>query len=202
MIISIHPPRVGWDIPSQHFKKHVTNFNPPTPCGVGRISTIGKPTGHNFNPPTPCGVGLHSSRKWNNCADFNPPTPCGVGQCQLFSRPFPRWISIHPPRVGWDSVFCNHRHIVFKNFNPPTPCGVGQCRAFQTVQSHTISIHPPRVGWDKDSLAMVLRLIISIHPPRVGWDSKSIQKFFRNLCTINKNSSAHWENSFKNYEKA
>ena len=37
-IISIHPPRAGWDLPGyiQHTRRD--NFNPPTPCGVGRSS--------------------------------------------------------------------------------------------------------------------------------------------------------------------
>ena len=55
---------------------------------------------------------------------FNPPTPCGVGPS---APPYFVWtlfISIHPPRVGWD--FTNHFFkIAIKNFNPPTPCGVG-----------------------------------------------------------------------------
>ena len=35
--ISIHPPRVGWDRRREHGNDRIWNFNPPTPCGVGRI---------------------------------------------------------------------------------------------------------------------------------------------------------------------
>ena len=79
--ISIHPPRVGWDATVPHELINHTDFNPPTPCGVGldylttnttkgsisihppRVGwdklSIADPIGKvNFNPPTPCGVGL------------------------------------------------------------------------------------------------------------------------------------------------
>ena len=36
MSISIHPPRVGWDLSSLMRYSTLTNFNPPTPCGVGQ----------------------------------------------------------------------------------------------------------------------------------------------------------------------
>ena len=56
-------------------------------------------------------------------------------------------ISIHPSRVGWDSVprgFGASR----KNFNPPIPCGMGQGQVHVPSGNHDISIHPSRVGWD------------------------------------------------------
>ena len=56
--ISIHPPRVGRDVRHQHGLAWRPHFNPPSPCGEGRIvlhklfkSKI------NFNPPSPCGEG-------------------------------------------------------------------------------------------------------------------------------------------------
>ena len=55
-------------------------------------------------------------------------------------------ISIHPPRVGWDLLWCLKNAIVH------------------------ISIHPPRVGWDGLSPPSKTKTPISIHPPRVGWD--------------------------------
>ena len=33
--ISIHPPRVGWDLPGCWPPLPLPHFNPPTPCGVG-----------------------------------------------------------------------------------------------------------------------------------------------------------------------
>ena len=35
----------------------VPYFNPPTPCGVGRLRAESLRDQHDFNPPTPCGVG-------------------------------------------------------------------------------------------------------------------------------------------------
>ena len=35
ILISIHPPRAGWDIPNHSGVPGQSNFNPPTPCGVG-----------------------------------------------------------------------------------------------------------------------------------------------------------------------
>ena len=57
-------------------------------------------------------------------ANFNPPTPCGVGLVLVFVAIAIASISIHPPRVGWDS------------------------ERFDFFLSTFISIHPPRVGWD------------------------------------------------------
>ena len=37
-IISIHPPRAGWDIHSGPLCVACDDFNPPTPCGVGLLS--------------------------------------------------------------------------------------------------------------------------------------------------------------------
>ena len=34
--ISIHPPRVGWDLKVRTRRALEDHFNPPTPCGVGR----------------------------------------------------------------------------------------------------------------------------------------------------------------------
>ena len=55
--ISIHPPRVGWDHRLKLGFNNGSNFNPPTPCGVGRSMLSPPLCMSNFNPPTPCGVG-------------------------------------------------------------------------------------------------------------------------------------------------
>ena len=34
-VISIHPPRAGWDQRQVQHRLLRTDFNPPTPCGVG-----------------------------------------------------------------------------------------------------------------------------------------------------------------------
>ena len=56
--ISIHPPRVGWDLRRRLRLRDISlHFNPPTPCGVGPHNTALSGGNHDFNPPTPCGVG-------------------------------------------------------------------------------------------------------------------------------------------------
>ncbi len=65
------------------------------------------------------------------------------------------FISIHPPRVGWDNV---------------RDCDVSR---------GDISIHPPRVGWDTAAATICKTITISIHPPRVGWDFASLLRFTR-----------------------
>ena len=35
--ISIHPSRVGWDLTTCGIRSRSLNFNPPIPCGMGRI---------------------------------------------------------------------------------------------------------------------------------------------------------------------
>ena len=57
--ISIHPPRTGWDLRSVQSGITVdTDFNPPTPHGVGRRRADLRRGRRYFNPPTPHGVGL------------------------------------------------------------------------------------------------------------------------------------------------
>ena len=61
--ISIHPPRVGWDQMRLWVVQETRNFNPPTPCGVGRYTPRSAARPGNFNPPTPCGVGPPSTSR-------------------------------------------------------------------------------------------------------------------------------------------
>ena len=145
--ISIHPPLVGWDPYHQLVLILYKHFNPPTPCGVG----LNFPPDSvllvdiSIHPPL---VGWDKPERplMARTTNFNPPTPCGVGHLSnvatrsfsLFQSTHPLWggtlvggdivqlldISIHPPLVGWDSVFS----VV----------------CFPAI----ISIHPPLVGWD------------------------------------------------------
>ena len=81
--------------------------------------------------------------------DFNPPTPCGVGPKSLSSVRSHKYISIHPPRAGWDDI-------------------VRLVAGFY----HSISIHPPRAGWDQVWVGNdVIQLgFQSTHPVRGGTD--------------------------------
>ena len=103
--------------------------------------------------------------------NFNPPIPCGMGHERHETRRAAGAISIHPSRVGWDSLK-NARTVQPSNFNPPIPCGMGRVSRILFPCILSISIHPSRVGWDMVSPCRSSRTQISIHPSRVGWDSK------------------------------
>ena len=108
--ISIHPPRAGWDWRRARRCITVSDFNPPTPCGVGRAESHEDLQAGYFNPPTPCGVGPDAAVR------------------SIMGVP----ISIHPPRAGWDSGIEYPIDTDF-NFNPPTPCGVGPPLPFPSL---------------------------------------------------------------------
>ena len=168
--ISIHPPRAGWDLTTREVIKVIKiSIHPPRAGWDSRIWTNGG-NGSNFNPPTPCGVGPYcvtpytgSSRfqsthpvrggtrsydqRQRGSGNFNPPTPCGVGpesaREDFISTLFQ---STHPVRGGTAS--CPAHTTTSHDFNPPTPCGVGQSVLTLHVSETMISIHPPRAGWD------------------------------------------------------
>ena len=108
--ISIHPPRAGRDgiavlpcFSASGFQSTrpvrggtacrswhplpPAYFNPPAPCGAGRILRSLLKNLHYFNPPAPCGAGLHCLETLLHLLDFNPPAPCGAGQqsCTKFT---------------------------------------------------------------------------------------------------------------------
>ena len=176
--ISIHPPLAGWDTPFLRLRIFRQYFNPPTPCGVGRLIvsvnhresrpiSIHPPLAgwdknsrsisaarENFNPPTPCGVGHWNMKPPAKNTYFNPPTPCGVGR-----------------RSDRGSTQTE------KHFNPPTPCGVGPAGEFKLLVPFTFqSTHPLRGGTSGRS---TIRFPdpISIHPPLAGWDRTGVRAY-------------------------
>ena len=124
-----------------------------------------------FNPPTPCGVGRDDSPSDIHTASyFNPPTPCGVGRQGELDAQFVGYISIHPPRAGWDfSVLCLSVLCHCISIHPPR-AGWDVKFFIHDYPSFLISIHPPRAGWDFSRLKSTKNGPISIHPPRAGWD--------------------------------
>ena len=125
MLISIHPPRVGWDL----------------------LSTLGGFIYGYFNPPTPCGVGLADARadfKRQAKISIHPPRVGWDATATTYAT-FPS-ISIHPPRVGWDFGTAIALFRWFISIHPPR---VGWDVIFWVIKRMGgISIHPPRVGWD------------------------------------------------------
>ena len=101
--ISIHPPRAGWDGKSWPYRARTWNFNPPTPCGVGRLAIA---------PDQGRGVEFQSTHPVR-------------GGTQTVARRHGRVVfqSTHPVRGG--TTTCLQKTTPQTHFNPPTPCGVG-----------------------------------------------------------------------------
>ena len=80
-LISIHPPRAGWDGSTLRTKWAMLYFNPPTPCGVGQdcVEIAAQVIHISIHPPRAGWDALAASA-----------LKAGGG------------ISIHPPRAGWD----------------------------------------------------------------------------------------------------
>ena len=84
-VISIHPPRGGWDemICSARSGGNEISIHPPR-GGWDDYVLIVRYTSGNFNPPTPWGVGPDAKEKFSAATYFNPPTPWGVGlNCEI-----------------------------------------------------------------------------------------------------------------------
>ena len=80
-VISIHPPRGGWDSYSQQKRGRPYHFNPPTPWGVGPPRRTPGRALWPFQSTHPVGGGTWACRRrWNGATHFNPPTPWGVGR--------------------------------------------------------------------------------------------------------------------------
>ena len=169
-VISIHPPRVGWDQNQKCPAQDWSNFNPPTPCGVGRHHGDLRPQRGHFNPPTPCGVGHLAPVKPCRLSAFQSTHPVWGGTTASLSSEERVPISIHPPRVGWDLVILV-LFLPLLAFQSTHPVWGGTFGTGKTLSAVRISIHPPRVGWDRPGSLIDRLYSISIHPPRVGWDA-------------------------------
>ena len=79
--ISIHPPRVGRDASrSAHILSKTFYFNPPSPCGEGRLSVFLRvERGQISIHPPRVGRDCRTTTKNVERRDFNPPSPCGEG---------------------------------------------------------------------------------------------------------------------------
>ena len=186
-VISIHPPRVGWD---QNFLSRFgllqISIHPPRVGWDRRRSLHPLPQLH-FNPPTPCGVGPPLDNPKNYGEKFQSTHPVWGGTCQLVL------IAVQSTHPVWGGTTSNSWSGDTKaDFNPPTPCGVG-LRLYATAlclqgfqSTHPVwggtpvppaaspfslfqSTHPVWGGTDWGVIAGG-KYYISIHPPRVGWD--------------------------------
>ena len=100
---STHPVRGGTKKRQRYFRKWEFQSTHPVRGGTSLVKNKSN-TVSNFNPPTPCGVGRPLFHPANSPVYFNPPTPCGVGLQRRAETHARKAISIHPPRAGWDDV--------------------------------------------------------------------------------------------------
>ena len=102
--ISIHPPRVGWDI--IYGLPYIINgqFQSTHPVWGGTASSTRKSPGRKIFQSTHPVWGGTTAQGYESPLQlyFNPPTPCGVGRLWRVPQGPAGNISIHPPRVGWD----------------------------------------------------------------------------------------------------
>ena len=147
--ISIHPPRMGWDLQKglQGATEKYISIHPPR-MGWDGSTKPGEKRKKRFQSTHPAWGGTRQ-----------------VYQCRAWRR-----ISIHPPRMGWDFLpfLWSPSTARFQSTHPAWGGTLWDCP--QGISSG-ISIHPPRMGWDiRSGLLGNTEAIISIHPPRMGWD--------------------------------
>ena len=78
-------------------------------------------------------------------------------------------ISIHAPRVGSDFALCRF-YWAFWYFNPRSPCGERQHMVWTQAQRIRFQSTLPVWGATGSSCTLLLFVVISIHAPRVGSD--------------------------------
>ena len=123
------------------------DFNPPTPCGVGRIVASFILLLILFQSTHPVWGGTSPCRKNPASQKFQSTHPVWGGTklpgISIVSNIFQ---STHPVWGGTADLRISAKHL--RDFNPPTPCGVGPVLFSELHFAFDISIHPPRVGWD------------------------------------------------------
>ena len=189
LLISIHAPRVGSDLPSSPQRQGRRGFQSTLPVW-GAAWTLHSQLCQivtNFNPRSPCGERPRRRSTWYLNIYFNPRSPCGERHKSppmqirhgAFQSTLPVWgatlflfffflraaISIHAPRVGSDWV----KPIDFTpdlNFNPRSPCGERLCRD-STLYSGRAYFNPRSPCGER------LRSLSLTHPRSVNFNPRS-----------------------------
>ena len=118
LLISIHPPRAGWDIMRTSSRYCSRNFNPPTPCGVGRGESPISVVITIFQSTHPVRGGTRGRSCSSACylISIHPPR-AGWDAWMRICRMKHSTISIHPPRAGWDSKSSQNMTVSFCTCN-------------------------------------------------------------------------------------
>ena len=171
MKISIHAPRVGSDREARHFAWNFGNFNPRSPRGERRSSSLLLRLSQNFNPRSPRGERLMCSFLRGAFHGFQSTLPAwGAtrGERRLCAG---ARISIHAPRVGSD-----RRCVVFgerdEQFQSTLPAWGATPASIPGVHAVTFQSTLPAWGATRRLSPRRLQGRISIHAPRVGSDAR------------------------------
>ena len=97
--ISIHPPREGWDYNSCAYVARYMLFQSTHPVRGGTVF-------------------MHTLVAMQ--IEFQSTHPVRGGTMAVLMDAAPYFISIHPPREGWDRRY-HSVHYRERDFNPPTP---------------------------------------------------------------------------------
>ena len=155
--ISIHPPRVGRDQqhPGQR-RAESARFQSTLPVWGGtRACTSGRSRSLDFNPPSPCGEGrlraIWKLKKWGfqSTLPVWGGTTAAVVIVDLFTKfqsTLPVWGGtrtfavptrltsyFNPPSPCGEGPVYHMRSIRGRDFNPPSPCGEGRQRLRPSV---------------------------------------------------------------------
>ena len=125
LLISIHPPREGWDSLDMSLLTSSWEFQSTHPVRGGTYPLLCI----QHNP----GISIHPPREgWD-----------GALVCAVIDDV----ISIHPPREGWDlkASLALSPPLAFQSTHPVRG---GTVRRLSAGAAGAISIHPPREGWD------------------------------------------------------
>ena len=146
------------------------NFNPPSPCGEGRVTPSGAlPKGVISIHPPRVGRDFLRRRKNDNAEDFNPPSPCGEGPRLCHDNVRKLLISIHPPRVGRD-IKTVKKGTQPRRFQSTLPVWGGTEWRRDSSREYPFQSTLPVWGGTLPVFVQHRLDIISIHPPRVGRD--------------------------------
>ena len=104
--ISIHPPHAGWDLASHVNPSAPVDFNPPTPCGVGRFPPLVSRRNRKFQSTHPMRGGTHESVPLVSQEEFQSTHPMRGGTITNDAFYFLlEFQSTHPMRGGTVNMY-------------------------------------------------------------------------------------------------
>ena len=149
IVVSIHAPRAGRDVPCIRRHRFKEGFNPRTPRGVRPQRRYHCKNRRCFNPRTPRGVRRVSQRCRSPDSCFNPRTPRGV-----------RHVAVHRQRTDWR--FQSTRPV---RSATPRHADLEHIVSFQSTR--------PVRGATRFNGPNQAFFLVSIHAPRAGRDSST-----------------------------